>query len=238
MRQRKIITALLSTAALIFIIGSCKHEIPGLSGNGNVTTVGNTTDPCDPDKIYFEQQVLPILVSNCAQSGCHDNASRKEGVVLTSYGSVINTGGVNPGDAGGSKLYKLIVTTNKDNRMPPSPSVALTQQQINLIYNWIQQGAQNLICQDFCDSNTYSYNGAIKTIVQNKCQGCHSGTSAGGGIDLSTYTGVKTTVTNGKLWGSINQLPGYSSMPKNGARLSVCEITQFKKWMDAGSPNN
>jgi len=67
---------------------------------------------------------------------------------------------------------------------------------------------------------------------------CHSSTSAGGGIDLSTYSTIKAKVSDGKLWGSINQLPGFSAMPKNGSKLSVCEITQIKKWIDAGSPNN
>ena len=75
-------------------------------------------------------------------------------------------------------------------------------------------------------------------MIQNKCQGCHSGTNAQGGIDLSTYTLLKAKVTDGKLWGSINQLPGYSAMPKNGTKLSDCEIKQFQKWIAAGAPNN
>lgn len=227
---------LVSFLLILFYLGACKHDIPANPKIEN--PVGNITDPCDTNKIYFEQQVLPILISNCAKSGCHDNISHKEGVVLTTYSSVINTGGIRPGNAGESKLYKLIVTSNQGDRMPEPPANPLTQEQKNLIYKWIQQGAQNLICQNMCDSNIYTFSGSIKNIVSAKCQGCHSGTSAGGGIDLSTYAGVKSTATNGKLWGSINQLPGYAAMPKNGAKLSVCEISQFRKWINAGSPNN
>ena len=236
MYQIRNVLALLSILLMLFCIEACKHEIPA---NPVIEIpVGNTTDPCDVNKVYFEQQVLPILISNCAKSGCHDNISRKEGVVLTSYSSVINTGGIRAGNAGESKLYKLIVTSNPGDRMPEPPANPLTQEQKNLIYNWIQQGAQNLICQSMCDSTVYTFSGSISNIISAKCLGCHSVTSAGGSIDFSTYAGIKATVTNGKLWGSINQLPGYSAMPKNGTKLSACEITQFRKWIDAGSPNN
>lgn len=236
MYHKRIIPFLASAIFTFLIIGSCRHELPAYLINQIPT--GTIADTCDSNKVYFEQEVLPILISNCAKSGCHDNITRKEGVILTSYSSVINTSGIRPGNARESKLYKLIVTTNSGDRMPPPPMSPFTQQQINLIYNWIQQGAQNLICQNMCDANVYTYSGAVRNIISNKCQGCHSGTSPDGGIDLSTYTSVKIQATNGKLWGSVNQLPGYSAMPKNGVRLSDCEISQIKKWMDAGSPNN
>jgi hypothetical protein len=42
----------------------------------------------------------------------------------------------------------------------------------------------------------------------------------------------------GKFWGSINHLPGFSAMPKNGTMLSPCEIGQVKRWIAAGAPNN
>ena len=40
----------------------------------------------------FQQDVLPLIVSSCAMSGCHDAASAQEGVVLTSYSTIMNTG--------------------------------------------------------------------------------------------------------------------------------------------------
>jgi mono/diheme cytochrome c family protein len=194
--------------------------------------------PCDPTKIYFQQQVLPILISNCAMSNCHDDASHKEGVILTSYEKVMNTGGVSPGRPADSELYERIIDTDPDDRMPRPPMSPLTQQQKQLIYQWIMQGAQNLSCQNMCDSTNFSYSGAIKILVSNKCQGCHSGTTASGGIDLSNYNGLKAKVIDGRLWGTINHQAGFSPMPKNGTKLSDCEITQIRKWIEAGSPNN
>ncbi|TAL40819.1 MAG: hypothetical protein EPN92_13970 [Chitinophagaceae bacterium] len=237
MRYSKPLITLAAAAVMLVFIGSCKHEILGPAssrGGGGSTPVGNTGDPCDINKIYFQQQALPILVSNCAKSGCHDVASRKEGIILTTYDYTMSTGGIRPGNPGGTEIYKEIANGN----MPPAGNTPLTQQQKDLIYNWIQQGAQNLICQNMCDSSVFTFSGAVKNNIQNKCQGCHSGASASGGIDLSTYSLIMVQVSNGKLWGSINQLPGFYAMPKNGSKLSDCEITQIRKWMDAGSLNN
>jgi hypothetical protein len=49
---------------------------------------------------------------------------------------------------------------------------------------------------------------------------------------------VRTVALNGKLYGSIAHQAGFSPMPKNGAKLSDCEITQVQRWIAAGSLNN
>lgn len=51
-----------------------------------------TSHPCSPDTVYFEQQLLPILQSNCASPNCHDNITHEEGVWLTSYEFTLTTG--------------------------------------------------------------------------------------------------------------------------------------------------
>ncbi|MBL7740034.1 MAG: hypothetical protein JNK14_12525 [Chitinophagaceae bacterium] len=232
---------MLFLSASLLLVVSCKHRIDGINDPGNSDPGnggGGSAVPCDPNKIYFQQQVLPILVSNCALGGCHDDASHQDGIILTSYEKVMASGIVSPGNPGSSDLYEVIVDTDPGDRMPPPPRNPLTQSQTQIIRQWIQQGAPNLVCQSMCDSNSFTYSGAIRTLITNKCQGCHSGTAAQGGIDLSTYNGIKAKITDSRLWGSINHHAGFSPMPKNGAKLSDCEITQFKKWIEAGSPNN
>lgn len=221
---------------------SCRHDtelapVGGGTGGGG-TGGGGTGVLCDPTKIYFQQQVLPVLLSNCAMSGCHDDASHQGGVVLTSFEKVMSTAGIRPGHPGNSELYERITDTDPDKRMPRPPRSPLSPAQITVIRQWIEQGALNLSCQPSCDSNSFTYSGAIKAIITSKCQGCHSGTTASGGIDLSSYNGVKAKVTDGRLLGAINHQPGFSAMPKNGAKLSECEITQVRKWIEGGSPNN
>lgn len=234
----KKLSSLVMSVSLIALIISCKHQIPGITGTGGSGENPPASSTCSADTIYFQQQVLPIFVSNCAMSGCHDNASHEEGMVLTSYSGIMS-GGIRAGNPGSSKLYKVITTSNSGDRMPPPPRNPLSQDQISLIYKWISQGAKNNSCVNaVCDTTNVTYLTTIKPIISNKCQGCHSSSSAGGGYDFSTYAGIKARVDDGRLWGSVNYVPGYSAMPKNGIKLSTCELAKIKKWIDAGAPNN
>jgi hypothetical protein len=171
-------------------------------------------------------------------SGCHDDASHQDGVVLTSYAKVMATADVRPGRPDNSDLYEVLIETDPDDRMPRPPRAPLSSAQIGLIRNWIQQGALDLSCQNACDTTVFSYAAVIKPIITTNCQGCHSGTAASAGIDLSTYNGLKAKVTDGRLWGAINHMAGFSAMPKNGPKLSDCDITKIRKWINSGSPNN
>lgn len=230
--NKRVLYPLLAMICFVVIIGSCKHEIPVLPDS--TTAVGDSSTPCDPNKVYFQQQVLPILVSNCAQGGCHDAASHREGVNLTSYNYTMSTGGIRPGNPDRTKIWETI----RSGDMPPGGHTPLTQTQKDLIYNWILQGAENLVCESACgDTVNITYSLSVKPIMANKCMGCHSGSAPQGGIDLTTYTNVKTQVTNGNLWGSVSQSTGFIPMPVGGA-LSTCELTQIRKWIDLGAPNN
>ncbi|MBL7752016.1 MAG: hypothetical protein JNN29_11580 [Chitinophagaceae bacterium] len=239
MRKMNLARSLVAAIAVIVTLWACKHEIlyPNPTdggGTGGGTTGG--TQPCSPDSVYFQQQILPLIVSNCAKSGCHDAASHVEGLNLTTYTGIMKI--VKPNNPGGSKLLSVIVTNNLGDRMPPPPDPKMPQDQINLITKWIQQGAKNNSCSSACDSSLFTFSGAIKPLITAQCQGCHTGSAAGGGIDLSTYNGVKAAADNGKLWGSIHKDPGFAPMPPAGTGLSDCQLTQFKKWIDAGAPNN
>lgn len=191
-----------------------------------------TTRACSPDTVYFQNQVLPILVSNCAMSGCHDANSHKEGVNLTSYAKVMSTGGVKAGNSGDSELYSQIVS----GEMPPSGNLSAAQ--MALIEKWISQGALNLACVDACDTLNVTYTSTISSILQNNCNGCHSGASPSGNIDLSTYNGVKTVALNGRLYGSVSFTTGYKAMPQSGNKLPDCQIIAIDKWIKAGAPQN
>lgn len=217
---------------------SCKHEIPlpfGTGGDGGGSVIPPATPICSPDSVYFQNVVLPILNSNCAMSGCHDALAHKEGLVLNSYAGIMRI--VQAGNANSSKLVNVITTTNPGDRMPPPPKAPLTAQQIDAIKKWINQGAKNNFCAS-CDTSSFTYNMAVKQIIQNKCVGCHTGTAAGGGFDLSTYNGLKIVVLNGKLVGSINHRAGFVAMPPAGTKLPDCELKQIQKWVDAGALNN
>lgn len=195
--------------------------------------------PCSADTVYFEQDILPMLTSNCASPNCHDNISHKEGVWLTSYEYVLTTGGVKLSSPSTSKLYTS-TSANANERMPPPPAAALTAQQRALLLKWIQQGAQDLHCDAPCDTTVFTYAAAIQPIMSLHCNGCHSGSAPSGGISYGTYNLVKASVDNGKFWGSINHASGYKPMPypQGSAKLADCDLVKIRKWVEAGAPNN
>lgn len=237
MRNNFFYSFLLLVVSILFFY-ACKHEIVFQNNGGGTGGGGGIPPPttnCNPDSVYFVNQILPILSSNCTMSGCHDNITHAEGVNLTGYTNIMRQ--VVAGNAANSKLYKSIIKTNNE-IMPPPPMAPLTATQKALVQKWINQGAKNNSCIGSCDTAIFTYSGAVKPIMDNKCVGCHNPTNPGGNIDLSTYNPVKTTALNGKLYGSVAQQAGYSPMPKNGAKLSDCEIRQIQKWIGAGSQNN
>ena len=89
-----------------------------------------------------------------------------------------------------------------------------------------------------CDTAIVTYSGSVSPVLTAFCTGCHSGANAPLGINLDSYTGVKLQVSNGKLLGVVTHSSGFSPMPKNGNKLSDCNIAKIRKWMTAGAPNN
>lgn len=236
------------------LLTQCVHTpIPPGTGNGNGGTDTTGTDttgtdttitgrPCDPDTVYFENDIAPLLASSCAIPGCHDVQTAEEGVIMTGYYNIISTGEVEPGKPGKSDMYEAITETDPDKKMPPpSSGKSLTQDQINMIYTWIAQGAKNNGCDEGaggCDTLNMSFSQDVYPILQNKCLGCHSGTSPQGNVRLETYAQVSNFVSNGKLSGVIERKAGYVPMPYNQPKMDACLIAKIRSWISDGAPNN
>ncbi len=92
--------------------------------------------------------------------------------------------------------------------------------------------------QTVCDTANVTYSGSVVPLLLSNCTSCHGGSTPSAGIGLDTYAGVKTQVTNGRLWGAVSHATSYSAMPKNAAQLSTCSLAKIRKWIDAGAPNN
>lgn len=225
---------------LILLAISCKHMpeggvIPNPPGGGGNPVGG--TQPCSADTVYFQNKVLPLIISSCAKSGCHDAISQQDGIQLTSYQTIMNSGIVAAGNPNGSDMYEVITETDPTKIMPPPPSSPLTAAEKDLIFKWILQGARNNACND-CDTSSFTYSQAVLPITNTYCRGCHNPSFISGGLDVTTYASMRTIALNGKLMGVINHATGYSPMPKGAAKMSDCRITQIRKWIDAGAPNN
>jgi hypothetical protein len=100
-----------------------------------------------------------------------------------------------------------------------------------------------------CDtSGVISYSTQIVPILTTNCtQSCHfSGAAGGGPSDLTDYNVVSADAADllspgdgGSLYSSVVQDGLYANpMPKNGSKMSDCDIAKIKKWAVAGAPNN
>lgn len=238
---------------------SCQHEpfpapppgmtdTTGTNPNDTVTNPNDTTQnpndttvagkPCDPDTIYFERDILPILSSNCAYSGCHDAVTAEDGVILVDYNSVMTSkADVRPGNPNGSDLYEKIVESDPDDRMPPPPNPPLTNEQIQAIRKWILQGAQNLKC-DQCDTANVSFKDDIHPIFKTSCENCHGGSNPSGSRSMENYSEIRDAVENSEVLPRIKHVPGYAPMPPSGIKLDQCRINKIEAWARAGYPNN
>ena len=90
----------------------------------------------------FSVDILPILTSRCAFAGCHV-AGGPDGIDLRTYDAVIageedDDDTVIAGDARESELVEQIVEGEMPPDGPPLPAA-----QIQLIIDWINQGAKN-----------------------------------------------------------------------------------------------
>jgi len=215
MIKQIIVTCFIAIAIYTLILSSCKH------------------DPIPPkvptEEICFQGDVLPVIQSNCAKSGCHDISARA-GVKLTDYDNIVKE--TSPGNPSNSNLYKVLISSNG---MPPSPNAPLTTDQEALIYGWIAQGAKNTTCISGCDTNIFTFSGAVLPIIQPYCSGCHSGATPSGGISLQNYSDIVSAVNSDNLYAKITSTS--DPMPPSGL-METCKVRQIKKWIDAGKLNN
>jgi Protein of unknown function (DUF1553)/Protein of unknown function (DUF1549)/Planctomycete cytochrome C/Concanavalin A-like lectin/glucanases superfamily len=97
-------------------------------------------------QVQFNRDIRPILSDNCFHCHGPDKDDREADLRLdTAAGIVKDLGGyqaVVPGDAQKSELYQRIIHIDPEQRMPPQEAHKhLTDQQVQLLEQWIREGA-------------------------------------------------------------------------------------------------
>lgn len=230
---------------MVIAIASCVHELPAPqdsssgktnagAGSGGGGLIQITT--CSVDTVYFSNTILPLVNSVCGKSGCHGTSNRNA-FSLSTYASIWSRLGT------ADRLNNALQDMAEQKRERPSLDYTPpSSDQVAQIQKWIGQGAQNNKCNG-CDTTQFTYSAIIAPIINTYCKGCHVGSSAGAGVDLSTYQATQSEITAnpGRLLGSIQWTAPYTGtkqMPQGSGQLPACYITQIKKWVAAGSPNN
>ena len=125
--------------------------------------------------------------------------------------------------------------------MPPPPFDRLSDRQVQLITDWINQGAHNFRCDSStipCDIDSVSFAADVAPIIKDACYGCHNQYFHEGGIELLDYNDIKTAALNGSLVGTIAAESGYARMPFGSVPLSVCHVEKIRAWVGAGALDN
>ena len=105
------------------------------------TALPASTEPSAPASgTSFTNDVLPIFNASCVK--CHGGEQVKEGLDLTAYDKLMagsfNGSVITPGDPANSFLVKQVM----EGKMPKRGS-KLTAEQIQIISNWVAEGALN-----------------------------------------------------------------------------------------------
>lgn len=87
-----------------------------------------------------------------------------------------------------------------------------------------------------CDVSNVTYSNSVAPVFANSCNSCHGGAYPSGNISTDTYEGVKANMS--RIKGAINHESGFSPMPQNGSKLTVCDLTRIDIWIANGMPNN
>ena len=87
-----------------------------------------------------------------------------------------------------------------------------------------------------CDLTNVTYSNSIAPIFSAYCNSCHSSSNPSGYIATDNYASV--TANMSRIRGCVNHLPGYSPMPKDGNKLSTCDLSKIDTWINQGMPNN
>ena len=149
--------------------------------------------------VDYESQIQPIFNDNCGN--CHLGNS-SGGLNLSNYDNLMSSNVVIPGDSGSSELYDRITRDNSaTGDMPPGNS-ELSQTEIDLIAQWIDDGALPEESNDILgctDPNAMSCDDYIDPVYFIPCDSCAED------IPCENLYNPEATVDNGLCW--YNDIP-------------------------------
>lgn len=196
---------------------------------------------CNPGTIYFELEVLPIFKSSCGRRDCHSAGTAWAGFKAENYETIMETGGIVPFMPEEARIFRQIIHDDEEERMPPKSYDRLNDRQVQIIKDWINQGANNFRCDSStipCETDSVSFSLDIVPIIKDACYGCHNQHVHEGGIELLTYDDIKTVALDGSLVGTVASEPGYVRMPFGSIPLAACHIEKIRAWVEGGALEN
>jgi len=94
--------------------------------------------PQAAEPVDFAHEIAPLLKDRCG--ACHTRGRHEGGISFNTREELLQTGAAVPGKSGKSPLIERVSSDDPDLRMPPQGE-PLTAEQIALLTQWIDQGA-------------------------------------------------------------------------------------------------
>ncbi len=112
--------------------------------HGNPVPAEASCASAGQDTISFQKDILPVFATSCATSGCHSGSTPSGNLNLENtkaYAQLAKKGSgyLIPSNPTASVLYSQLISVSQ----PMPPTGKLSSCNIQLIENWISQGAKN-----------------------------------------------------------------------------------------------
>lgn len=211
---------------ILLVFTGCRHD--------------SEVTPTTP-RICFETEVLPIVLTNCAISGCHNG--NEDIISINSYSDVMRL--VKAGKPYQSRIFKS-VTNTWGNLMPPKPHLPLSARQRTILYLWILQGAKSGLCDTISHtSDSICFTNVILPVFETNCAstGCHDAITHEEGYNLTSYARI---VSRGIVPGNGLESEIYKSIirtdedrmpPPSRTALTAAEKASILQWINEGANN-
>jgi mono/diheme cytochrome c family protein len=213
------------------------------------------------DKVDFAKSIQPIFESRCLS--CHGEKKQKGGLRLDSKEALLkggDDGKVIAAKAEESEIFKRITLPAGDDDIMPAKGDPLTKDQIALIKDWINQGANwpdGLILKkagagekagssknDVAQTDFAKH---IQPIFEGRCLECHGAKKQKGDLRLDTKEALLKGGKDGKVLAAKageSELFKRVSLPKDdddimppkGDPLTKEQIDFLKEWINKGAP--
>lgn len=198
------------------------------------------------DQVSFERHIMPLLEKRCNQ--CHHAEEARGGLDLTRSATILR---------GGDELGPAVIT-GKPNESPlvrvltgqaepamPDGADPLPESEIELLKNWIQQGAKDDTPQ-FSDEDVAFFERDIRPVLFNRCFKCHAGDEPESGLQLTSRFGILRGGERGpaavpgkpdesRILAAVRHA-GELQMPRGGDKLSPAQIAAIEEWIRRGLP--
>ena len=128
---------LLLTIGFLFCVLGCTRDRGHILTPDHISHATEVMESTDTED-SFEHDILPILTARCALAGCHV-ADGPHGLDFRTYESFIAGGEHGPAFIPGNAQESEIVEEIVEGKMPPPPRDPLSDAELQVIINWINQ---------------------------------------------------------------------------------------------------